>query len=359
MQNKEFRDPLVAQKLVQNIERLVTGPVNLMEVCGTHTMAIFRHGIRQMLPEKVKLLSGPGCPVCVTPDHLLDLAMEIARQPGVLLTTFGDMLRVPGSRYSLETLKAAGANVKVVYSPLEALKLAEEHPEQEVVFFAVGFETTAPVIAATIITAEQKQLTNFSVIGNNKTIPGALRALLSSGEVKVDGLLCPGHVSAVIGSEPYRFIPEELGIGAVITGFEPVDILQGIYLLLQQIQEGRPRVEIQYSRWVPPQGNPQALKLMEQVFDIEGTQWRGLGYLPGTGLKITDRYRQFDATWRFNIVVKEQPPKRGCRCGEVLRGIITPLECPLFAKACVPERPVGACMVSVEGTCAAYYKYGR
>lgn len=357
--NKELRDPKVVKKLLRQIENLLVQPVTIMEVCGTHTMAVFRHGLKNMLPEQLKLLSGPGCPVCVTSDYVIDTALEIAKQPGVLLATFGDMLRVPGSGGSLETLKAAGANVRVVYSPMEAVKLAEENPHQEVVFFAIGFETTAPMIAASVFTAQQKQVTNFSIVGANKTIPGALRALLSSEELQVDGLLCPGHVSAIIGTEPYQFIPRELGIGAVVTGFEPVDILQGIYMLLKQIQEDSPRVEIQYRRWVSASGNPQALKLMEQVFAADGAHWRGLGYLPGTGLRLRPQYRQFDAVWRFNITVEEKPAKKGCRCGDVLRGVITPLECPLFATACVPEKPAGACMVSPEGTCAAYYKYGR
>jgi hydrogenase expression/formation protein HypD len=357
--NKEFRDPKAVEKLLSQIESLPAQPATIMEVCGTHTMAIFRHGLKNMLPAHLKLLSGPGCPVCVTPDYVIDTVLEIAKLPGVLLATFGDMLRVPGSSSSLEALKAAGANVKVVYSPLEAVNLAAKNPHQEVVFFAIGFETTTPMIAATVLTAQQRNIPNFSIVGANKTIPEALRALLSSEDLQVDGLLCPGHVSAIIGTEPYQFIPRELGIGAVITGFEPVDILQGIYMLLKQIQAGSPQVEIQYRRWVPAAGNPQALKLLEQVFEPDGAHWRGLGYLPGTGLQLRKEYRQFDAIWRFNVRVEEKPTKKGCRCGDVLRGVITPLECPLFATACVPEKPVGACMVSLEGTCAAYYKYGR
>lgn len=354
-----FRDPQLVQKLLRHVEEVLEPPVTLMEVCGTHTVAIFRHGLRRLLPPGLKLLSGPGCPVCVTPDAVIDAAIDIARQPGVVLATFGDMVRVPGSRQSLEELRAEGAQVKVIYSPLEAVTLAEQNPEQEVVFLAVGFETTVPMVAAAVLQAKQKGLANFSLLCAPKTIPGALRALLASPEVRIDGLLCPGHVSAVIGTRPYEFIPREFGIGAVITGFEPVDLLHGIYLLLRQHRDKAPRVENQYRRWVRPGGNPAAWRLVEEVFAPCGSHWRGLGYLEGTGLELREEYRAFDALRRFQVAPEVKPARKGCRCGEVLRGVIAPPECPLFAGACVPERPVGPCMVSVEGTCRAYYTYGR
>lgn len=359
--HKELRDPVLAKKILEKIEPLVVQPVTLMEVCGTHTMALFRHGLRTILPNKLKLLSGPGCPVCVTPSYLIDGALEAAQKPGIILATFGDMLPVPGSKESLSELKAAGGDIRVVYSPLDGVRLAEENPKREVVFFAVGFETTAPSIAATVLIAKEKGLKNFSIIGAHKTVPGALRALFTGGEVQqVDGLICPGHVSAIIGTEPYCFLPEELGIATVITGFEPVEMLQGIYLLLKQIKENKPRVETQYRAWVPSQGNPHALELLYKVFQPEGTYWRGLGYLPDTGLTLRKEFKEYDALAKFGIKISEKPfEKPGCRCGDVLKGLITPLECPLFGKVCLPEKPVGACMVSIEGTCAAYYKYGR
>lgn len=356
---REFRDPAMVKRLLSRIEAVLEPPVTLMEVCGTHTVAVFRYGLRRLLPEGLELLSGPGCPVCVTPDFIIDAALEIARQPGVVLATFGDMLRVPGSDQSLEELKAGGAQVKVIYSPLEALALAEEYPQRQVVFFAVGFETTVPMIAATVLKAKEKGLTNFSLLCAHKTIPGALRSLLSSPDVNIDGLLCPGHVSAVIGTRPYEFIPREFGIGAVVTGFEPVDLLQGIYLLLQQHREKAPRVENQYRRWVPAAGNPEALKLIRAVFAPCGSHWRGLGYLEGTGLELKEEYQAFDALRRFQVVPTVKPARKGCRCGDVLRGAMAPPDCPLFATTCSPERPVGPCMVSVEGTCRAYYTYGR
>lgn len=358
--NKEMRDPVLAKKILAKMEPLIDRPITLMEVCGTHTMALFRHGLRSVLPPKLRLLSGPGCPVCVTPSYLLDGALDVAQKPGVILTTFGDMLPVPGSKESLGQLKATGADIRIVYSPLDSVRLAEENPNREVVFFAVGFETTAPSIAATVLLGKEKGLKNFSIIGAHKTVPGALRALFTAGEIQIDGLICPGHVSAVIGTEPYRFLPEELGIATVITGFEPVEMLQGIYLLLKQINESKPRVETQYRAWVPPGGNPHALEVLYQVFEPSGAYWRGLGFLPDTGLTLREDFAEFDAIQKFKIDIQENPKEKpGCRCGDVLKGLITPLECPLFAKVCLPEKPVGACMVSLEGTCAAYYKYGR
>lgn len=356
--NKEYRDPERIKRVLDNIYKLVNQPVTLMEVCGTHTMAIFRHGIGQILPEEIKLLSGPGCPVCVTSHKAIDEGIELALKPNVIFTTFGDMIRVPGSRESLAQTKARGADVRIVYSPLEAVELAKNNPDKEVVFFAIGFETTSPTIAISVITAQELNLDNFSIIGSHKTIPHALRTLLSSKEIKIDGLICPGHVSAIIGKKPYEFVAEEFHIPSVITGLEPLDILQGIYMILKQLKTGKPLVEIQYKRGVPEEGNPHALKMLYQVFESTDDYWRGIGIIPGTGLGLKKDYQRFDAKAKFNIHVSEVAEPKGCRCGEVLRGVITPQDCGLFRKVCTPEKPVGACMVSVEGTCAAYYKYG-
>ena len=357
--NKELRNPGTVKALLKKINEFGTRPVTLMEVCGTHTMAIFRYGIKDMLPSNIRLLSGPGCPVCVTSLWTIDTALEIAKQPGVIFTTFGDMVRVPGSRTSLAELKAAGIDLRIVYSPLEALQLAEENPAREVVFFAIGFETTAPTIAAAVLSSCERGINNFFILGSNKIVPQALKVLLTGSDVKVDGLICPGHVSTVIGSSQYEFIPQELGIPAVITGFEPVDILQGILLILNQIKSDVPRVEIQYRRGVDKEGNTHALALLYQVFEPADDYWRGLGEIPGTGLKIKKEYRDYDAALRFPVRVPKMKEPVGCRCGDVLRGAITPLECPLFNNSCHPEKPVGACMVSMEGICAAYYKYGK
>lgn len=355
---KKFRDPAKVKALLEKIQQFEGPPVSLMEVCGTHTMAIFRYGIKGVLPSWIRLLSGPGCPVCVTSYRAIDTAIEMACRPGVIFTTFGDMIRVPGSSTGLSGAKAQGADVRVIYSPLEAVNLARKNPAKEIIFFAIGFETTAPVIAAAVLNAREQGLENFSILGTNKTIPQALKVLLTGSDVKVDGLICPGHVSTIIGSNPYEFIPRELGIPAVITGFEPVDILQGIYLLLGQIKRNAPRVEIQYRRGVTKEGNPHALEMIDQVFETVDDYWRGLGIIPGSGLKLKEEYSYFDAARKFPVEVPEVKEPAGCRCGEVLRGAMIPLECPLFGKMCTPERPVGACMVSLEGTCAAYYKYG-
>ncbi|HEX3010825.1 MAG TPA: hydrogenase formation protein HypD [Syntrophomonadaceae bacterium] len=357
--NKEFRDPAKVEALLGKIQEFGSKPITLMEVCGTHTMSIFRYGIKSILPPNIRLLSGPGCPVCVTPRSAIDEAIEAAKRPNTVLAAFGDMVRVPGSQTSLAEARADGIDLRVVYSPLDAVDLAAENPDREIVFLAIGFETTAPTIAASVLIARKRDLKNFSIIGNNKTMPGALRALLTSPDLKVDGLICPGHVSTIIGSKPYEFIASELGIPAVITGFEPVDILQGILMLLTQINAETAQVEIQYSRGVIPEGNSQALKIINQVFKPSDDNWRGFGVIPDSGLILREEYRSFDARSKFDIKVSAADDDDGCRCGDVLRGVITPLECPMFGKACTPEKPVGACMVSSEGTCAAYYKYGE
>lgn len=355
----EFRDSEVAGVLIDKIHAASTRKVKLMEVCGTHTMAIFRHGIREVLPPTITLISGPGCPVCVTPNRHIDEAVALCRMQGIIMTTFGDMMKVPGSTSSLAVEKAGGADIRVVYSTMAAVKIAAEHPDRQVVFFGIGFETTSPTIAAAVLAAERQGLTNFSVIGAQKLIPQAIRTLLEDNEIGISGFICPGHVSAILGVTPYRFIAGEYGIPAVIIGFEPLDLLQGILMLVEQIEKGEARVEVQYKRSVPEEGNPHALKLLFKVFEETGAVWRGIGEIPGTGLKFRPEYGRFDATKKFAIQVEETREHPGCICGEVLRGVKIPPECKLFGKACVPENPVGACMVSMEGTCAAYYKYGQ
>ena len=353
----EFRNSTVAQRVAVRIQEKKTRPVNLMEVCGTHTVAIFKHGIRQFLPEKVNMLSGPGCPVCVTPNADIDKAIALAQNAEVILTTFGDMMKVPGSYSSLHQVKAAGADIRVVYSVLDALRIAENNPHKSVVFFGVGFETTAPTTASAILEAERLGIDNFFFLSVHKLIPPAMRALLDSNEVHIDGFICPGHVSAIIGSQPYEFIPREYGIPCVITGFEPLDILQAIDMLLEQISTEEPRVDIQYRRAVRKEGNPIALKYLSTVFEVIDTCWRGIGIIPGSGLKLGQRYKRLDAECTFKIVPRPPKEAAGCRCGDILRGVSRPQECRLFAKVCTPEHPVGPCMVSTEGTCSAWYLY--
>ena len=355
---QEFHNAAAARGLVAAIERTVSRSLNLMEVCGTHTVAIFRHGIRQLLPPPLSMLSGPGCPVCVTTNADIDKAIALAEQTGVTLATFGDMMKVPGSYQSLQQVKADGSDVRVVYSPRDAVCMARDNPRRPVVFLAVGFETTAPTIAAALLEAEALGLKNFYLISVHKLIPPAMRALLTAGEVRIDGFICPGHVSVVIGSQPYQFIPQQYGVPCVITGFEPLDVLQGIEMLLRQIADGRAEVEIQYRRGVRPEGNPLARELVSRVFETSDADWRGLGCIPGSGLKLRPEYKRFDAEEAFAISPPPAKEHKGCLCGDILRGVKTPPECPLFAKACTPERPVGPCMVSSEGTCAGWYQYG-
>lgn len=352
-----FRDPGLARRLVTAIDAAATRPMTLMEVCGTHTVAIAKNGLRELLPDTVRLLSGPGCPVCVTSNADIDTAIEFARQPDVIVATFGDMMKVPGSRSSLAREKADGADVRVVYSPLDALSLAEREPERQIVFIGVGFETTAPVIAAAIKRAALAGLENLLVFSAHKTVPAALGALVNDPEVAVEGLILPGHVSSILGEEPYRFLAEEHHVPSVITGFEPVDVLYGIHLLVSQLAEGRAEVEIGYTRGVPAEGNPTARALISEVFEPSDAEWRGIGVIPGTGLRFREEYSAHDAKKR--VPVTPEPPREipGCQCGEVLRGVILPYECRLFGTACTPEHPVGPCMVSSEGSCAAYYRY--
>jgi hydrogenase expression/formation protein HypD len=352
----EYRDEKIAQSILKKINAISKKKVNLMEVCGTHTVVIFRNGIKKILPKNINLISGPGCPVCVTPVSYLDEIITLSRENDFIITTFGDMIKVPGSTSSLEREKANGADIRIVYSTLDALNIAHNNPLKKVVFMGIGFETTSPTIASVILKAKEEKINNFSVLSVAKIMPPAMKSLLDVEEVNIDGFICPGHVSAIIGSDPYNFIASQYKVSCVICGFEPLDILQSIYMLIKQIEEGKAKVEIQYKRVVKPEGNKIALKKLKKVFSIVNSNWRGIGNIPQSGLEIRNEYSQFNAR-KFKITVEETKEFAGCRCGEVLRGIITPIECPLFKKVCTPEDPKGACMVSSEGTCAAYYKY--
>lgn len=352
-----FKDPVLARGLIKSIQALAPEHATLMEVCGTHTVAIARNGIRDLMPEGCKLASGPGCPVCVTANRDIDAVIALARVENVILTTFGDMTRVPGSSSSLLKEQAAGRDVRIVYSPLDALSIAQANPDRPVVFVGVGFETTTPLVAMAIKRAAALGLKNFSVYAAHKNMPGALDVLMGDPELKVDALILPGHVSTIIGIEPYRFLAEKYGIPGVITGFEPLDVLQGIAMLMRQLHEGRAEIENAYSRGVMAEGNPVALAAIDDVFETCTATWRGLGPIEGSGYRIREQYAQFDALRRFEPEIEETREPRGCRCGDVLRGIMAPNECPLFRTVCSPENPVGPCMVSSEGSCAAYYRY--
>jgi hydrogenase expression/formation protein HypD len=342
------------KRLMDSIGR----PVRLMEVCGTHTVAIFRQGIRDLLPEGIMLLSGPGCPVCVTAIKDVDTAIAASMQKGVVLTTFGDMMRVPGSKRSLFNAKAEGSDVRVVYSPLDALGIAEENRDKKIIFFATGFETTSPSVAGTIIEAERKGVDNFYIYSVHKTVPPALKALLDSGEVRVDGFILPGHVSTVIGSVPYGFIASGYKKPSVITGFDASDIISGIRMILEQLASGRAEVEIQYKKVVKREGNPKAVAVLYRCFEADDAQWRGIGTIPMSGLKLREefRHRDFRSVFSFDVPAVDDQAT-ACSCGDVLKGVKVPTDCKLFGKSCTPDRPVGPCMVSSEGSCAAYYKY--
>ncbi len=331
--------------------------VALMEVCGTHTMAISRMGLRALMPANVRLVSGPGCPVCVTPTGYIDAAIELAHRPDVLVTTFGDLMRVPGTHSSLVRGRSEGAHVEVVYSPLAALDRARANPDRQVVFLGVGFETTAPAVAACIQQARRQNIHNFSVLLAHKLIPPAMAALLADPRVVLDGFICPGHVSVIIGSDAYRPLCERFSVPCVVTGFDGPDILTGINMLLAQLVGGRTELECQYAVAVRPEGNPRARKLLEDTFTVVDTDWRGLGTIPESGLVLRSEWSGFDAASRFHLDLQRTEPRTGCRCGNVMRGIIEPRQCSLFGTTCRPESPVGPCMVSSEGVCAAHYRY--
>lgn len=355
----EFRDSALAQGLISDIRGKSKQKVRLMEFCGGHTVAIFKYGIRQALPPNIELVSGPGCPVCVTATSDIDKAIALAMIPGVIITSFGDMLRVPGSRDSLQQARAAGADVRIVYSTLDALKIAQENPAKTVVFIGVGFETTAPTIAASVLQAKEQKIKNYRVLSLHKLCPPVIKAILDAGEVKLNGLICPGHVSAITGSNAWEFVARDYGIPCVVAGFEPTDILQCVDMLVTQVENRQSKVEIAYKRGVTPEGNLQAQKIMQQVFEPCPANWRGMGAVPASGLKLRQKFADFDAEVAFDIKPEPAIEPKGCICGEILRGVKTPADCRLFRKICTPENPVGPCMVSSEGSCSAYYLYGE
>jgi hydrogenase expression/formation protein HypD len=344
---------------LHQLTKAIGRPLKLMEVCGTHTVEIFRHGIRTIIPETITLLSGPGCPVCVTSIRDVDAAISIAKQPNTILVTFGDMMRVPGGKQSLMEARSEGADVRVLYSPMDALKLAEQDGSKQVVFFATGFETTSPLIAGTVLAAARKNVKNFTILSSHKTVPLALKALLDSPDVRVDGFILPGHVSTIIGLAPYGFVAKDYKKPAVVTGFEAGEIIEGILMIVRQIAQGRAQVENAYSSVVRAEGNTKAVEILNDIFEPADSYWRGIGVLPGTGLKLREKYQEFDGEARFNPESTGIAEPELCSCGDILRGVKTPTECPLFGTGCTPEDPVGPCMVSTEGSCSAYYKYGH
>ena len=357
----EYREPALIASALKEIERLSAGrSIKIMEVCGGHTHAIYRHGLEDLLPDAIALVHGPGCPVCVIPMGRIDDAMAIARQPNVIFATFGDMMRVPSSHGSLLDAKAEGADVRFVYSPLDALKLARQNPGRDVVFFAIGFETTAPSTAATLLRARDENLRNFSVFCNHVTIVPAIKAILDSPGMRLDGFIGPGHVSTVIGLKPFEFVPARYRMPIVASGFEPTDILQSIVMILRQLDERRPSVENQYARVVRPSGNAGALDVLGQTMELRPFfEWRGLGFISHSALKLRAEFGAWDAEARFSVPGVRVTDPKACQCGEVLKGVIKPWECRVFGTACTPDRPIGTCMVSPEGACAAYFTYGR
>lgn len=354
---EEYRDPALAGKIIENLKRLSKRDIRLMEVCGTHTVSIFRSGIRSILPETISLLSGPGCPVCVTAQKEIDSFIEIAGIDNVILATFGDLMRVPGTRSSLQKERAGGSDIRVVYSAFDALNIAEKNRDKQVVFLGVGFETTAPTIAASMTMAKEKKLENYLVYSAHKIVPPALEALMANRDMKVDGFILPGHVSVIIGVNAYRAFFERYGIPCAVAGFEPADILQSIYTLTDQIEKNEPGLVNGYQRAVTDKGNTKAQKIMTDVFESTDAVWRGLGIIKESGLKIRQEFADLDAEKQFDIDMPDSEEPKGCACGEILTGIKLPPECSLYKKVCTPMDPIGPCMVSSEGTCAAYYRY--
>jgi len=357
----EFRNGNLARRMATEITNISKGQkFKFMEVCGGHTHTIFKHGIEDILPENIELIHGPGCPVCVLPMGRIDDAIAIAKTEGTIFTTFGDMMRVPGSQGSLLDAKAVGADVRFIYSPLDALKIARQNPKKEVVFFAIGFETTAPSTAVTLLQAKNEDIQNFSVFCNHVTIIPTIKAILDSPDLRLDGFIGPGHVSMVIGLRTYQFIARDYQKPVVISGFEPLDIIQSILMLLKQYQTGKVVVENQYKRVVRPEGNLKSLEVMTQTMELRPYfEWRGLGFITHSALKIRSDFVQWDAEERFEVPGLQVADPKACQCGEVLKGVIKPWECKVFGTACTPETPIGSCMVSPEGACAAYFNYGR
>ena len=358
MERLNYNSPEIAKKILDEIHLYSHKDTAIMEFCGTHTHSRFKFGIKELLPKNINMISGPGCPVCVTDNKDIDYCIALSSLPDVIIATFGDMVRVPGSYKSLQEAKADGSDIKIVYSSIDALNIAKENPYKKVIFLGVGFETTAPTVASSIIEAEKNGINNYFVYSMHKLTPPAMKAILDLGEVNLNGILGPGHVSTVIGWKSWEFVPLEYKIPVVVAGFDAVDILLGVFILVKMYEDNKLEVANTYIRAVKPFGNSYALNLINEVFEKEDTSWRGLGELPQSGLKIKDKYKRFDAKVRFPLDVPSTPKPKGCRCDEVIRGVIAPLECPLFKTVCSPAQPIGPCMVSSEGTCSAYYLYG-
>jgi hydrogenase expression/formation protein HypD len=354
----EYRNKELVMALAGKIREISRKPVALMEVCGGHTMSIQKFGIPSLLPSNIRLISGPGCPVCVSDRKYIDQAIAYSRLDDVIITTYGDLIRVPGSTSSLNREKASGADVRIIYSVLDALDIARSNPEKKIVFLGIGFETTAPASAVAILNAHRDKINNFYVFSSHKVMPPAMAALIVEG-VKIDGYIAPGHVSTITGVDIYTDIAEKYHLGCVISGFEPVDLMQSIYMLVKQFEDDTPKVEIQYKRAVKPEGNIRAQQMLYEVFELRDDWWRGLGVLKDSGLGIKDKYAAYDAERQIEVVVEPTREDKGCICGEILKGLQSPKDCKLFAKACNPNNPVGACMVSNEGACHAYYMYNR
>ena len=352
----EYRKKDLILSVAENLKAISRKEIILMEVCGGHTMAIHRFGLASLLPSNIRLISGPGCPVCVSSQLFIDKAMAYSKIPGTIITTYGDLIRVPGSSTSLEKERAAGSDIRIVYSALESLEIARGNPEKNVIFLGIGFETTAPATAATIIKAKKEKISNFFVLSAHKVMPPVMKALVEEG-VKINGFIAPGHVTAITGTSIYNDLASVYGLGVVVSGFEPADLMQAVLMLAIQMESGTPKVEIQYQRVVHYKGNIIAQQLLDEVFVHSDDSWRGLGMIPDSGLKIRENFSSFDAEKQFTVNVPESVEPKGCICGQILRGIKTPEDCTLFGKKCSPSHPVGACMVSAEGTCATYYKY--
>lgn len=355
----EFRDPHIVEAYLAELYKTVTRNWTVMEVCGGQTHGLVKNGILNLLPKEITMVHGPGCPVCVTPLHLIDKAVWLAEQQGVILCSFGDMLRVPGSQRSLLEAKAGGADVRILYSPLEAVNIARENPGREVVFFAVGFETTAPANALSVVQARQTGVRNYSILTSHVLVPPAIEAVLNDGEARIQGFLAAGHVCTIMGTAEYYPLVEKYKTPVVVTGFEPVDLLQGILMVVRQLEKGEYRLENQYSRVVKPEGNPQARKVIESVFEVADREWRGIGTIPGSGYELKPEFATWDANKKFNVPLEKAAENPDCIAGLVLKGIKKPYECPQFGKKCTPQMPLGAPMVSSEGACAAYYHFSQ
>lgn len=353
----EYRTPELVEKYLHELQKTVTRPWAIMEICGGQTHSLVKNGLLHLLPKEIQMIHGPGCPVCVTPLHLIDKAVYLAEEKGVILCSFGDMIRVPGSKRSLLEAKAAGADVRILYSPLEAVKIAQQNPDREVVFFAVGFETTAPANALSVLHARRLGLKNYSILASHVLVPPAIDAVMTDDDVRIQGVLAAGHVCTIMGIGEYDELAEKHGIPIVVTGFEPADLLQGILMTVRQLEEGKANLENQYSRVVKPEGNPEARKVIEQVFEVADREWRGIGTIPNSGWEVREELAAFDANRKFSVNIAKAPECADCIAGLVLKGIKKPYECSQFGKKCTPENPLGAPMVSSEGACAAYYHF--